>query len=91
LFSKLYSSQTFKELAMRTVSIFNNGKNQAIRIPKDMEFKGTKELEIIKEGDSIIIRPSKPDWLSFADFEYADSDFLSERNDVISDEGRFEW
>lgn len=76
---------------MRTVSIFNNGKNQAVRIPKDMEFKGVKELEIIKEGDSITIRPVRPDWLSFANLEAADDDFLIEREDVISDEGRFEW
>lgn len=76
---------------MRTVSIFNNGTNQAVRIPKDMEFKGVKELEISKEGDTIIIRPARPDWLSFAEFETADDNFLIEREDVISDEGRFEW
>jgi len=29
---------------MRTVSIFKNGKNQAIRLPKDMEFNGLSEL-----------------------------------------------
>ncbi|MEZ5535881.1 MAG: type II toxin-antitoxin system VapB family antitoxin [Thiolinea sp.] len=76
---------------MRTVSIFNNGKNQAVRIPKDMEFQGVKELEISKEGDTIIIRPVRPDWLSFAELGTADDDFLTEREDVISDEGRFEW
>lgn len=76
---------------MRTVSIFNNGKNQAIRIPKDMEFQGVKELEIIKEGNIISIRPARPDWLSFANYEQADDDFMLERTDVISDEGRFEW
>ena len=75
---------------MRTVSIFNNGKNQAIRIPRDMEFRGIKELEIIKEGDSIIMRPVRPDWLSFAELEPADGDFLSDRPDIISDEGRLE-
>ena len=83
--------QQLLESVMRTVSIFNNGKNQAVRIPRDMEFSGIKELEIIKEGDSIIIRPVRPDWLSFADHLSADDDFLTERTDVISDEGRFEW
>lgn len=28
------------EWLMRTVSIFKNARNQAIRIPKDMEFEG---------------------------------------------------
>lgn len=75
---------------MRTVSIFRNGRNQAVRLPKDMEFDGINELEIVKEGDSIILRPARPDWLSYAQNEKADDDFIMEREDVISDEGRFE-
>lgn len=46
---------------MRTVSIFRNGKNQAVRLPKDMEFEGITELEIIREGDAVILRPARPD------------------------------
>ena len=75
---------------MRTVSIFTNGKNQAIRIPKDMEFSDIGELEIIREGDTLILRPVRPDWLSFTEVETADDDFLLERPDVLADEGRFE-
>ena len=76
---------------MRTVSIFKNGRNQAIRLPKDMEFEGVSELEIIKEGDRIILRPARPDWLSFGENAQADQDFMVERDEVISDEGRFEF
>ncbi len=76
---------------MRTVSIFTNGKNQAVRFPKDMEFQDIGKLEIIKNGDIITLRPIRPDWLSLADIEKADSDFLTERNDVISNEGRFDF
>lgn len=75
---------------MRTVSIFKNGKNQAVRLPKDMEFQGVAELEIIKTGDSITLRPARPDWLSFAALPQADADFLLERPLVVADEGRFE-
>lgn len=39
---------------MRTVSIFKNARNQAIRIPKDMEFEGVTELEIRREGDTLL-------------------------------------
>lgn len=74
---------------MRTVSIFKNGKNQAVRLPKDMEYQGVKDLEIIKDGDTIILRPARPDWLSLADGQKVDADFLQDRIDVISDEGRF--
>ncbi|EAN2945108.1 type II toxin-antitoxin system VapB family antitoxin [Citrobacter werkmanii] len=65
---------------MRTVSIFKNGNNRAIRLPRD--------LEIVREGGSIILRPVQPTWGSFAHLEKADPDFMTEREDVVSDEGR---
>ncbi len=74
---------------MRTVSIFRNGKNQAVRLPKDMEFEGITELEIIREGDAVILRPARPGWLSLADLPAADTDFLEQRPVVVDDEGRF--
>lgn len=61
---------------MRTVSIFNNGKNQAVRLPKDMEFS-VRELEITKQGNTVTLRPVKPSWLSLAKADKADQDFLS--------------
>lgn len=74
---------------MRTVSIFKNGKNQAVRLPKDMEFQGVNDLEIIKNGDTITLRPARPGWLSLAECQKVDADFLQERTDVVSDEERF--
>ena len=74
---------------MRTVSIFKNGNNRAVRLPKGMDFPGVNELEIIQEGNSIILRPVRPDWSSFAECDKADAGFLEEREDVVGDEGRF--
>jgi antitoxin VapB len=54
-----------------------------------MEFPDTTELEIMREGDTLILRPARPDWLSYARVDKADPDFLLERPDVISDEDRF--
>ena len=76
---------------MRTVSIFKNGKNQAVRLPKEFEFDGVNELEIHKEGDVITLRPARPNWLSFGKQEKADADFMTDREDVIRDEGRFNF
>lgn len=73
---------------MRTVSIFINNRNQAIRIPREFEFKGISELEIFKEGDSLILRPVRPSWRSLLDEPKADPDFLEERTAII-DEARF--
>lgn len=75
---------------MRTVSVFRNGNNRAIRLPRDLDFDGVNELEIIREGDTLILRPVKPSWSSFSQEEKADADFMAERENVVSDEGRFE-
>lgn len=76
---------------MRTVSIFSNGKNQAVRLPRDMEYSQVSRLEIKKDGDIITLRPVRPSWSSLMEFERADPDFLVERKTVISDEGRFDF
>jgi antitoxin VapB len=53
-----------------------------------MDFWGIHELEIRREGDTIILRPLKPSWESFSALDRADADFLTDRPDVI-EEGRF--
>lgn len=73
---------------MRTVSIFRNNRNQAIRLPKDFEFPGVTELEINREGDTILLRPVRPSWTSLRDEPRADADFLVDRRELI-EEGRF--
>jgi len=70
---------------MRTAAIFKNGKNQAVRLPKEFEFEGVTKVEIVKEGESIILTPKRKSWSSFSDVENADDDFLSERSDVVED------
>ncbi|CAM6656025.1 TPA: AbrB/MazE/SpoVT family DNA-binding domain-containing protein [Escherichia coli] len=75
---------------MRTVSIFKNGNNRAIRLPRDLDFDGVSELEIVREGDSIILRPVRPTWSSFFALEKADADFMAAREEIVSDEGRVE-
>nr|WP_181716375.1 type II toxin-antitoxin system VapB family antitoxin [Escherichia coli]QID22278.1 VapB protein (antitoxin to VapC) [Escherichia coli] len=75
---------------MRTVSIFKNGNNRAIHLPRDLDFERVRELEIVREGDSIILRPVQPNWGSFVQLEKADPDFMAERGNVVSDEGRFD-
>ena len=72
----------------RTVSIFRNNRNQAIRLPRDLEFQGVAELTIERQGDTIILRPVRPDWLSLMNEPHADEAFLRERSDLI-EEGRF--
>ena len=70
---------------MRTVSVFKNGSNRAVRLPRDMDFADVNEMEIRREGDVIILRPTRPSWESFSALGNADADFLVERADVIED------
>lgn len=40
----------------RHAALFRNGRNQAVRIPRDLELEGS-EVMIRKEGDSLILTP----------------------------------
>lgn len=42
----------------RHVSLFRNGRNQALRIPKEFEFEG-KEAIVYKDGDRLIVAPAR--------------------------------
>ena len=42
----------------RPVSLFRNGRNQAVRIPREFELQGTQAL-MRKDGDSLVITPIK--------------------------------
>jgi antitoxin VapB len=45
--------------AERHVRLFKNGRNQAVRIPREFEFPG-EEAIMRKEGDRLIIEPAPP-------------------------------
>jgi antitoxin VapB len=43
----------------RLVKLFKNGRNQAVRIPREFELPG-EDAVIRKEGDRLIIEPVQP-------------------------------
>ena len=43
---------------MVTTRVFKSGNSQAVRIPKEFQFD-VDEVEIIRRGDELIIRPKK--------------------------------
>ena len=45
--------------AERHVKVFRNGRNRAVRIPRDFEFAGDEAI-VRKEGDRIILEPAPP-------------------------------
>ncbi len=52
------NSREANRLDERPVSLFRNGRNQAVRIPREFELAGTQAL-MRKEGDSLVITPIK--------------------------------
>lgn len=46
-------------VAERRVSLFRNGRNQAVRIPREFELPG-KDAIMRKEGERLIIEPAEP-------------------------------
>ncbi|PCJ40035.1 MAG: AbrB/MazE/SpoVT family DNA-binding domain-containing protein [SAR86 cluster bacterium] len=56
--------------------IFTNGRNQAVRIPRELEFKGVDAVTIEKQGNSLLLRPIRNTWSSLQDEGRADEDFM---------------
>jgi antitoxin VapB len=46
----------------RHVRLFRNGRNQAVRIPREFEFPGEDAI-MRKEGDRLILEPAPPKYL----------------------------
>ena len=74
----------------KIVSIFKNGNNQAIRLPKDMEFEEAKSVTIRREGRSLVLTPVKKSWISYLDEPDTEDDFLQHRQDIF-EEGRVKF
>ncbi len=60
----------------RHVKLFRNGRNQAVRIPREFELPGDDAI-LRKEGARLIIEPAPPKSLLalLASFEPSDEDF----------------
>ncbi len=45
----------------RRAKVFRNNRSQAVRLPKEFQFK-TNEVFIRREGDEVILSPRPKDW-----------------------------
>jgi len=48
---------------MKTARVFRSGNSQAVRIPKEFRIEGD-EVEILKKGRSLLLRPRRRSWTS---------------------------
>lgn len=70
----------------RTAKIFMNNRSQAVRLPKEFQFK-TREVFIRKEGDEVILSARPKYWSEvLASMPVASENFMREVEDLPADE-----
>jgi len=63
---------------MMTAKLFENGRSQAVRLPKEYRFNGD-EVEVNKIGDLVILMPKESKWSGFLNsLELFSDDFMSD-------------
>ncbi len=62
---------------MMTAKLFENGRSQAVRLPKEYRFNGD-EVAINKVGEAVILLPKENRWSGFlASLDLFSDDFMS--------------
>ncbi|MBL7116156.1 MAG: antitoxin [Kiritimatiellae bacterium] len=65
---------------MQTAKLFENGRSQAVRLPKECRFRG-KEVFVRKYEDIVILFPKRSPWAPLVNsLDKFTDDFMTERN-----------
>lgn len=65
---------------METAKLFQNGKSQAVRLPKGFRF-GSDRVYIKRIGDVVVLIPYQTPWNALLDsLSLFSADFMNERN-----------
>ncbi len=65
---------------MQTAKLFNNGRSQAVRLPKDCRFSGD-DVYIKKFENIVILMPKENPWISLTNsLEQFSDDFMENRS-----------
>ena len=83
IYIMVYTNGVRKELInMMTAKVFENGRSQAVRLPKEYRFT-TDEVAVNKIGDIVLLMPKTDKWSSFMQaIDMFSDDFMEdERND----------
>ena len=64
---------------MKTAKLFQNGRSQAVRLPKEFRFTG-HEVFIKKQGNAVVLIPTLDPWTSLIDsLDLFSDDFMESR------------
>ena len=74
----VYTINERKVIIMMTAKVFENGRSQAVRLPKECRFSA-EEVMVNKIGDVVILIPKTSKWDSFIEaVDMFSDDFMSE-------------
>lgn len=79
---------------MQTAKLFQNGRSQAVRLPKAFRFEGASEVRIERDGDRVVLSPaSRPsiEGLIAALDEFDRENPMPEREQVAAPDQRESW
>ena len=72
---------------MMTAKIFENGRSQAVRLPRECRFSG-EEVAVNKIGDIVMLMPKENKWSGFLNsLDLFSEDFMSDgrRDNILQD------
>ena len=73
---------------MQTAKLFQNGRSQAVRLPKEFQFKGD-EVFIQKHGNAVLLIPHEKAWEIFLEgLSTFSEDFMKEGREQGTDRDR---
>lgn len=76
---------------MQTAKLFQNGRSQAVRLPKEFKFTGD-EVYIQKHGEAVILIPHEKAWKVFLEgLNEFSEDFMEKGRDQGKDQVREEF
>ena len=68
---------------MRTAKLFKNGGSQAVRLPKEFRFEGSRVF-IKKVGDAVVLLPRQDSWdVLFKSLSQFTDDFMATREQPV--------
>lgn len=70
---------------MQTAKLFNNGRSQAVRLPKELRFSG-EDVYVRKIGNMVILLPKNDPWSPLmSSLDQFSDDFMSAREQPPQD------
>lgn len=73
---------------MMTAKLFENGRSQAVRLPKECRFSGD-EVAVNKVGDIVLLMPKENKWAGFLNsLELFSDDFMVDGREPLESQER---